>query len=88
MNGQYDTSLEGSRGIIPGPHQVRITAFEEEPQEEQEDETLRSLAKPPLFVGYTIDSDLKAGENSFEIPETAKGFGMGTGQPAARANDP
>jgi hypothetical protein len=88
VDGRFDTSLPGGRGIIPGPHQVRVTAYAQRPPEPSDDETLPTLSDPPIFVGYVLKADVKAGENSFDVPEDAKGFGLGTGQPTRRANDP
>jgi hypothetical protein len=88
VDGRFDTSAPGGRGIIPGPHQVRVTAYAARPPEAPDDETLPSLDDPPIFSGYVFKADVKAGENSFDVPEEAKGFGLGTGQPTRRANDP
>ena len=75
VDGQYSTRETG-RGIVPGPHQVRITAYEVKPPPANPDETVPSDAKPPIFTGYTIAAELAAGEKDFDVPESAKGFNI------------
>lgn len=59
VDGRFDTSSPGGRGIIPGSHQVRVTAYAERPPESSDDETAPSLAPPPLFAGYAFKADVK-----------------------------
>ena len=73
VNGQYDTAQAG-RGVVPGSHLVRITAYEDRPAPGPDDETLPSDAKPPLFSGYTIEADVSGPAHDFEVPESARGF--------------
>lgn len=73
VDGAFDTS-RGGQGIVPGPHEVRITAYEERPAPANPDETVPSTSKPPLFVGYVLREDLKAGNKDFDVPESARGF--------------
>ncbi|WLD15389.1 hypothetical protein [Planctellipticum variicoloris] len=75
VNGEYDTKNSG-RGVVRGPHLVRISAFEERPQPSSEDETKPTVNKPPIFSGYTIETEVAAGEQNFEVPESAKGFDL------------
>lgn len=55
---------------------VRISAFEERPQPTSEDETKPTESKPPIFSGYTIETEVAAGVQDFEVPESAKGFDL------------
>lgn len=88
VDGRYDTTLPGGRGIVPGPHQVRITGYQQRPLDVPDDETLPTLTDPPLFDGYVTKADLKPGQNDFDVPESAKGTGLSNNSPAPRANDP
>jgi hypothetical protein len=88
-DGKYNTA-EGGRGISPGPHVVRITAFDSIPAEAPADETVPFKATPPLFVGYAIKMDLQGGVADITVPDKAKGFDMyKAGRPSApRPGDP
>jgi hypothetical protein len=87
VDGKFDTS-QGGQGIFPGPHLVRISAMEERPIAGSADETVVSQPKPPLFSGYVIEATVNGGPQDFDVPESAKGFGLGSGAPVRRANDP
>lgn len=88
VDGAYDTKATG-QGVVPGPHLVRISAFEERPQPSSEDETKPTVNKPPIFSGFTIERALAAGEQNFEVPATAKGFDlMKPNQARPRSNEP
>ena len=71
-NGQFSTRKSGGRGVVSGPHTVRITAYEEIPAANS-DETAATNAKPPLFSGYSINVDGFLAEQNFDVPESAKG---------------
>jgi len=88
IDGHFDTSLPGGKGVVPGPHRVRISGYQQRPMDAPDDETLPSLSEPPIFDGYVTEVDLKAGENNFEVPESAKGTGTVDNVPTPRANDP
>jgi hypothetical protein len=81
VNGEYDTR-NGGKGVIAGSHQVRITAYEEKPQESA-DETVVVESKPPICVGYTIEASVGGGTRDFDIPESARGFDMYSASQAA-----
>lgn len=88
VDGAYDTSASG-RGIVPGPHLVRITAYEARPAAASEDETAPSSAKPPIFAGFTLEQELKETSKDFDVPETARGFDLLKSAPAGpRRGDP
>jgi hypothetical protein len=75
--------------VLPGPHLVRITGYEERPVSST-DETVPSTSKPPLFFGYTIEADLFSDEQDFEVPASAKGFDLlkSGAKPASGRSDP
>lgn len=64
-DGKYDTSKNG-KGLIGGPHIVRITGFDRA----TEDETTTA---EPLFSEYKIEVDLpkEGGTKDFEVPADA-----------------
>ena len=63
-DGQYDTA--DGKGLIGGPHIVRITGFDGVAENEME-------VVPPLFAEYQIKSDLpkESGTMDFEVPADA-----------------
>jgi hypothetical protein len=71
VDGQYDTRKAG-RGIVPGPHHVRITGYDQRPAPAPADETQPYEATPALFAGYTTEADLTEATKDFEVPEAAK----------------
>lgn len=74
VDGKYDTAL-GGQGIVPGPHLVRVTAYEQRPMG-LDDETLPvlpGLATAPLFFNYPIEADVAGGTYDFDVPEEAGG---------------
>jgi hypothetical protein len=88
IEGSYDTR-KGGRGVVSGPHKVRVTAYDENPPPANPDETVPSTAKPPIFAGYTLDAELTGGQKDFDIPESAKGFDIfKSAVPKRSANDP
>lgn len=88
VDGRYDTSLPGGKGVILGPHRVRITAYEQRPPDAPDDETLPSLSEPPIVDGYVTKADLKPEGNDFDVPASAKGTSSLNSAPAPSANDP
>lgn len=72
VNGEYSTRNVGGRGVVTGPHVVRITGYEEKPVGSK-DETVPSTSKPPLFSGYSVNVDGFLAEQNFDVPESAKG---------------
>lgn len=73
VNGAYDTAAGGS-GVLPGPHLVRITAYDAPPGPGSEDELNPTEGPPPLFTGYTIEADVQGPTQDFDVPESARGF--------------
>lgn len=87
VDGKFDTAQDGT-GIAPGPHLVRITAYEERPNPGTGDETQVVANKPPIFVGYTIEASVGAGNRDFDVPADAKGFDLMKEGVKRAANEP
>lgn len=88
VDGAFSTRRENGRGVVAGPHTVRISAYEEKPVNST-DETAVSTAKPPLFIGYTVAVDGFLAEHNFDVPESAKGTHLYKNTPnRPKANDP
>lgn len=85
VDGRYNTAETGA-GIVPGPHLVRVTAYEERPLT-IEDETLPSQAAPPIFFNYPIEADLQGGTYEINVPEEARGRGVGGSRRSAPAGN-
>jgi hypothetical protein len=87
INGEFSTRKLNGRGVIAGPHLVRLTGYNEKPVAST-DETKPSTSEP-LFNGYTINIDSLPAEKNFEIPESARGFDLHKASDSRRkANDP
>lgn len=88
VDGKFDTKA-GGQGIHFGPHQVRITAYESRLPATNNDETVTSVAPPPLFVGFTMPIEIYTSDATITVPADAKGFNlMEAGKPTRRSNDP
>jgi hypothetical protein len=74
VQGQYSTRQANGRGVIDGPHLVRITGYESQPVASN-DENAPSTSQP-LFSGYTINVDGLMAEKDFDVPESARGFDL------------
>lgn len=76
-DGKYDMSQPGHKGIVPGPHQVRVTAYPENPDTGETDETKETGdGVKPIFSGYTVDADLTSATYDFKVPKEAKGYSI------------
>jgi hypothetical protein len=88
VNGEYST-LQGDTGVLPGPHLVRVTGYEERPiTSTNENEPSKSK---PLFVEYVTNADLAGPAYDIEVPDNAKGvdFSLSNGKNSKRpSNDP
>ncbi|MBN2291631.1 MAG: hypothetical protein JXM70_04350 [Pirellulales bacterium] len=75
-DGKYDTGSDG-KGVIGGPHIVRITGFDRVAESEND-------AVTSLFDEYLIESDLptKSGTVDFEVPADAPKAPKSTGREA------
>lgn len=87
VDGKFDTS-DGGRGVVVGPHQLRITAYKSRPTG-NEDETKTSEQEPPVFVGYVMDMDIDGGAIVVDVPKEAEGFNsMAPETTRRRTSDP
>ncbi len=74
VNGRYDTAQSG-QGILPGPHHVHVTAYDEKPRRVEDETSPESLkSKPPLFADFPLEQELKNKTQDFSIPPNAKGY--------------
>ena len=74
-NGTFDTSAAG-KGVVPGPHLVYITGFEQKPADGADENSPEVLnAPPPLFLDFKLEQELSSPTQDFAVPATAKGFG-------------
>lgn len=89
LDGKFDTSLEGSQGITPGPNRVQITAYAEMPPEGGEDETaVEDVVVEPLFLEYVLEIDIQGTEIALEIPAEAEGYNPYAEEAIRQANEP
>ncbi|MCA9033733.1 MAG: hypothetical protein KDA91_01325 [Planctomycetaceae bacterium] len=89
VDGKFDTSLEGGKGVLFGSHTVRVTAYESRPVPASEDETAESESQPPICLGYPIEMDIQETTLSIDVPLQAKGFNMFGSEIQSRGrNDP
>lgn len=88
IDGKYDMA-QGGEGIFPGPHVVRITAYDSRPPE-RTNELEPAPVIQALVTNYTVSLDLKASPVDIDIPESAKGkdFSKTSEAKPRRANDP
>lgn len=90
VDGKYDTTALGGRGVIGGPHKIRFTGFESKPTDDGADEVAAAEAPPVkmLFRDFEQDHDLpkESGEQNFDIPAVAAGTNVESDDPAARRN--
>lgn len=87
-NGRYDTRQEGSQGVLPGKHIIRVTAYPSAPVH-HEDETVEVTQVEPLFVNWEITADLKSATFDIVVPADARGFKpAGSAHPGRSKNEP
>lgn len=79
IDGKYDTAEVNGRGIVEGPHLVRVTAYPSALPETGEDETAETEEVPPLFVNYELKVDLKAPSYGIDVPAEAAAKGKSLG---------
>lgn len=75
VDGQFTTRGAG-RGVIPGPHLVRVTGYEKKPASSQGDETIITKADIPLFLMFTIPVEKVGAKCDLDVPASAKGYGV------------
>ncbi len=76
IDGIYDTSQAGGKGLSKGPHIARVTIFAEKLVAGSGDETQVSKAPKPLAVGFPIEVDVTGPTLDITVPASAKGFDM------------
>lgn len=77
VNGHYDTAGANGRGVVPGPHVVRITAYPEPfPEVEVPDEEAAATGPTALFIGYTVEQNVESGTLDINVPAAARGHGV------------
>lgn len=76
IDGRFTTKSPGGRGVIDGPHLVRITGYSDRPVDSA-DETAPVTAVKPMFAAYSIPVESLAEEADFDVPDSTKGFGVG-----------
>ncbi len=92
VDGRYDTSAIGGRGVVGGPHIVRITGMERKPDVDGSDEVAVAEAPPVpmLFQRWKTEKDFAKEDGAtvdFEVPRDAiKTLAAPTAQP--RGNEP
>lgn len=86
-NGKYDTAVTG-KGVVPGPHIVSITAFDQKPPTVQDDVAPDAkTATRPIFTDYKVAKDIEPPSQDFAVPANAKGYNPQ--KPASRpGNEP
>lgn len=86
-NGKYDTATNG-KGVLPGPHVVTITAFEQKPAEIEDETSPEAMNAPgPIFSDYKIERDIQSPTEDFSVPAEAKGANRQRGKPARRSRN-
>lgn len=76
INGKYDTTAEGGKGVVGGAYIIVITGFDQKPPAtgENEDETAESTTVvDPSFQDFQIEVELpkEATTKDFEVPADA-----------------
>lgn len=66
-DGRYDTASESGRGVIGGPHTVRVTGWEEVPAPPDPDNYGAPPTVPALFPEYTTTANLEADAPTYDI---------------------
>ena len=63
VDGVYDTSKKGNKGVVAGKFKVRIQGYEKKGED----------FGPPLFVEYPTEADFSGGQatQDFDVPATA-----------------
>lgn len=87
VNGVYSTR-NGGKGVIEGPHLVRVTGYSQKPAAGSGDETVVSKAEPPLFLMFTIPIEKVSSTCDLDVPASVKGFGLAPKGSSRRTNDP
>lgn len=70
VDGKYDTNWDNSKGVVPGPHKVRVEGFDGQSSAKNDFHPKGNM----LFPVYSdeIDVPQEASEHSFDIPRNPK----------------
>ncbi|MFN3150701.1 hypothetical protein [Bremerella sp.] len=70
VDGKYDTNWDNSKGVVPGPHKVRVEGFDGQSSAKNDFHPKGNM----LFPVYSdeIDVPKEASEHSFDIPRNPK----------------
>jgi len=71
VDGQYDTSATGGRGVVGGPHRVRIDGYRGEAVDAQANDPSDPNNVKVLLDGYKTDVDLLPGDTKFDFSITS-----------------
>jgi hypothetical protein len=76
VDGQYDTSTAGGKGLSKGPHVARVTIFPAKLPETNLDDSVLTKAPTPIAVGFPMNVDISGPTLDVAVPASAKGFDM------------
>ncbi|MEW4563136.1 hypothetical protein AB1K70_11455 [Bremerella sp. JC770] len=71
VDGQYDTSATGGRGVVSGPHRVRIDGYRGEAADAQANDPSDPNNVEVLLQGYETDVDLLSEDTKFDFSITS-----------------
>lgn len=76
VDGQYDTSLEGGKGIVLGEYEVRVSGYPQAlvPEEDEIAAAEQELVEP-LFLGYPVSATISSERHDVYVPSDARGHG-------------
>jgi hypothetical protein len=76
VEGAYDTTAAGGKGLSKGPHIARVTVYPEKLPPTNPDETVVTKSPAPICIGFPVEVDVAGPELDIEVPAKAKGFDM------------
>jgi hypothetical protein len=90
VDGVYDTSKAGGKGLSKGPHVARVTLFAEKLPPTNPDETVVTKSPLPIAVGFPLNVEVTGPTLDLAVPGSAKGYDMyKAGRPTGpRPGDP
>ncbi|WP_145030958.1 hypothetical protein [Caulifigura coniformis] len=87
VDGVYDTSAAGGKGLSKGPHIARITFFAEKLPPTNDDETVTVKGPLPIAIGFPIEVTVDGPTLDLAVPANAKGFDMFKGASHGRRSN-
>lgn len=76
VEGVYDTTAAGGKGLSTGPHIARVTVFPEKLPPTNADETVVTKGPTPIAVGFPVEVNVEGATLDIAVPAKAKGFDM------------